>query len=308
VGDKVKIVSAQGVKITENDDWWADEVKLADPAENARLIQQAVEVAKTADEIVLVIGDTEQTSREGWAKNHLGDRDNLDLVGQQDDLANAMFALGKPVVVVLLNGRPLSVVNVAAKANALIEGWYLGQEGGTAMADILFGDVNPGGHLPVTIARSVGQLPMFYNYKPSAHRGYLFDTTEPLFPFGFGLSYTSFDIGAPRLSSPSIPASGQVTVSVDIRNTGARAGEDVVQLYIRDEVSSVTRPVKELKGFERVSLKPGEQKTVTFTLGSQALGFWNEQMKRVVEPGAFDIMAGDNSVALKTTILNVTPS
>jgi beta-glucosidase len=149
---------------------------------------------------------------------------------------------------------------------------------------------------------------MFYNYKPSAHRGYLFDTTEPLFPFGFGLSYTNFEIGAPRLSSTSIPASGQVTVSVDIRNTGQRAGEDVVQLYIRDQVSSVTRPVKELKGFQRVSLKPGEQKTLTFTLGPKALGFWNEQMKRVVEPGAFDIMAGDNSAALKTTILNVMPS
>jgi len=308
VGSKINIVSAEGVKITENDDWWADEVKLADPAENARMIQQAVEVAKTADEIVLVLGDTEQTSREGWAKNHLGDRDSLDLVGQQDDLANAMFALGKPVVVILVNGRPLSVVNVAAKANALIEGWYLGQEGGTAMADILFGDVNPAGHLPVTIARSVGQLPMFYNYKPSAHRGYLFDTTEPLFPFGFGLSYTSFEIGAPRLSSPSIPTGGQVTVSVDVRNTGQRAGEDVVQLYIRDQVSSVTRPVKELKGFQRVSLKPGEQKTLTFTLGPQALGFWNEQMKRVVEPGAFDIMSGDNSVTLKTTTLDVTPS
>ncbi|HEX4371191.1 MAG TPA: glycoside hydrolase family 3 N-terminal domain-containing protein, partial [Rhizomicrobium sp.] len=154
VGSRVNIVSAEGVKITENDDWWADEVKLADPAQNERMIQQAVEVAKNADEIVLVLGDTEQTSREAWAKNHLGDRDRLDLVGQQDDLANAMFALGKPVVVVLLNGRPLSVVNVAAKANALIEGWYLGQEGGTAMADVLFGDVNPGGHLPVTIARS----------------------------------------------------------------------------------------------------------------------------------------------------------
>jgi beta-glucosidase len=212
------------------------------------------------------------------------------------------------VVVVLLNGRPLSVVNVAAKANALIEGWYLGQEGGTAMADILFGDINPGGHLPVTIARSVGQLPMFYNYKPSAHRGYLFDTIEPLFPFGYGLSYTSFEIGAPRLSSLSIAANGQVTVSVDIRNTGQRAGDDVVQLYIRDQVSSVTRPIKELKGFQRVNLKPGEQKTVTFTLGPQALGFWNEQMKRMVEPGAFDIMAGDNSAALKTIILNVTPS
>jgi beta-glucosidase len=149
---------------------------------------------------------------------------------------------------------------------------------------------------------------VFYNYKPSAHRGYLFDTIEPLFPFGYGLSYTSFEIGAPRLSSLSIAANGQVTVSVDIRNTGQRAGDDVVQLYIRDQVSSVTRPIKELKGFQRVNLKPGEQKTVTFTLGPQALGFWNEQMKRMVEPGAFDIMAGDNSAALKTTILNVMPS
>jgi len=216
-----------------------------------------------------------------------------------------MFALGKPVVVVLVNGRPLSVVDVAAHANALIEGWYMGQEAGTAMADVLFGDVNPGGKLPVTIPHSVGQLPMFYNYKSSAHRGYLFDTAAPLFPFGFGLSYTTFDVSAPRLSSAIIAPDGTVDVSVDVRNTGARAGDDVVQLYIRDEVSSVTRPVKELKGFQRVTLKPGESRTVIFKLGPQALGFWNVQMKRVVEPGLFDIMSGDNSVDLKTTKLTV---
>ncbi|HEX5048005.1 MAG TPA: glycoside hydrolase family 3 N-terminal domain-containing protein [Gammaproteobacteria bacterium] len=301
----VRVVTAQGVAITENDDWWADEVKLADPARNRELIAAAVEVARGADTIVLAIGDTEQTSREGWADNHLGDRDSLDLVGQQNELADALFALGKPTVVVLINGRPLSAVNVAAKANALVEAWYLGQEGGTALADVLFGDVNPGGKLPVTIARSVGQLPVFYNAKPSARRGYLFDTTAPLFPFGYGLSYTTFEIGAPRLSPAQVAKDGTATVSVDVRNSGKRAGDETVQLYVHDEVSSVTRPTKELKGFQRVTLGPGEQKTVTFTLGPEALQFWNAEMQRVVEPGEFDVMAGPNSVDLKTATLTV---
>jgi beta-glucosidase len=304
-GAGIKIVSAPGVKITQDDDWWADKVSLADPDENRTRIRQAVEIARTADQIVLVLGDTEQTSREGWAASHLGDRDSLDLVGQQDELADAIFALGKPVVVVLLNGRTLSVNNVSAKANALIEGWYLGQEGGTAMAEILFGDVNPSGHLPVTIPRSVGQLPMFYNFKPSAHRGYLFADTAPLFPFGYGLSYTSFEFGAPRLSAQDIASGESVTVQVDVRNSGARPGDAVVQLYIHDKVSSVTRPVKELKGFRRVRLNPGETRIARFTLGPRELGFWNQQMKRVVEPGEFEIMVGDSSVNLKTALLNV---
>ncbi|MEJ1970257.1 MAG: glycoside hydrolase family 3 N-terminal domain-containing protein [Rhizomicrobium sp.] len=306
LGAGVNVVYAEGDRITESSEWGADAVALADPAQNRRRIADAVKVARTADAIVLVLGDTEQTSREAWADNHLGDRDSLDLVGQQDELANAIFALGKPVVVVLINGRPLSVVNVAAKANALVEGWYLGQETGTAMADVLFGDANPGGHLPVTIARSVGQLPMFYNYKPSAHRGYLFDTTAPLFPFGWGLSYTTFDISSPRLSAAAIKPDGSVTVSVDVKNTGARAGDEVVQLYLHQQVASVTRPVKELKGFQRVTLKPGETRTVTFTVGPHELRLWNIDMKRVVEPGAFDVMVGANSQDLKTAILTVT--
>jgi beta-glucosidase len=305
VGGRMDVVYAEGVKITKEDDWSGDDVTLADPAQNAQMIKDAVKVAEDADEVVLVLGDTEQTSREGWADNHLGDRDSLDLVGQQDDLANAIFALGKPVVVVLINGRPLSVNNVAAHANSLIEGWYLGQDTGTAITDVLFGDVNPGGKLPVTIPRSVGQLPMFYNYKPSAHRGYLFDTVKPLFPFGYGLSYTTFDISAPRLSTPTIRTNGSANVSVDVRNTGSRAGDEVVQLYIHQQVSSVTRPIKELKGFQRVTLQPGETKTVTFALAPHSLWFWNKDMKRVVEPGMFDIMAGDNSVDLKTAELSV---
>ena len=305
LGSKARIVYSEGVKITENDDWWADEVKLADPAENAKRIAAAVEAARGADTIVLAIGDTEQTSREAWADNHLGDRASLDLVGQQQDLFDALKALGKPVTVVMLNGRPLSIQKVADQANAIIEGWYLGEQGGNALADALFGDVNPGGKLPVSIPRSVGQLPMFYNYKPTAHRGYLFSPNTPLFPFGYGLSYTSFEIGAPRLSSPTIARDGSVDVAVDVANTGARAGDEVVQVYVRDDVSSVTRPVKELKAFRRVTLKPGERQTVTFRLDSRAFELWDKDMKRVVEPGTFTIMAGGNSVDLKTATLTI---
>jgi beta-glucosidase len=305
LGARERVMYAEGVQITENDDWWADEVKLADPEKNAELIKQAVTVAAGADEIVLLLGDTEQTSREGWAPNHLGDRDSLDLVGQQNDLANAIFDLHKPTVVVLINGRPPSVVDIAARTNGLIEAWYLGQEGGTALADVLFGDYNPGGKLPVTLPRSVGQLPMFYNYKPSAHRGYLFDSAAPLYPFGFGLSYTTFDVGEPRLSATTIRPDGSVTVSAEVRNTGSRLGDEVVQLYLRDEVSSATRPVKELKGFRRVTLKPGESQTVSFQLTPRELQFWNADMQRVVEPGKFAIMVGPNSMDLKTTELTV---
>ncbi len=306
LGNREQLVYAEGVRITQDDDWWANDVKLADPAQNAEYIKAAVKVAAGADEIVLVLGDTEQTSREGWADTHLGDRDSLELVGQQNDLATAIFDLHKPTVVVLLNGRPPAVVNIAARANALIEGWYLGQEGGTALADILFGDYNPGGKLPVTLARSVGQLPIFYNHKPSARRGYLFDSAKPLFPFGFGLSYTRFDIGEPHLSSPSIKKDGSLTVSVEVRNTGTRAGEEVVQLYVHDEVSTVTRPVKELKGFQRVALSAGKSKTLTFEIGPRALQFWNADMQPVVEPGSFSIMVGPNSQDLKKAVLTVT--
>jgi beta-glucosidase len=305
VGSRANIVYAEGVKITANDDWWADEVKLADPAANRRLIDEAVSVARNADQIVLAIGDTEQTSREGWAKSHLGDRDSLDLVGEQQALFDALHALGKPIAVVLINGRPASTVKISASANAMLEGWYLGEQGGNALADVLFGDVNPGGKLPLTIPRGVGQLPMFYNYKPSAHRGYLFDSVEPLYPFGFGLSYTSFEIGAPRLSSDRIGSNASVTVSVPVRNSGARAGDETVQLYVHQLVSSVTRPIKELKAFERITLNPGESRTVTFVLTPEAFRMWNASMQRVVEPGAFEIMTGPNSADLKTVLLNI---
>jgi beta-glucosidase len=305
VGDRLQIVHAEGVRITDSGDWYEDEVVLAKPDENRARIAQAVEVARGADAIVLAIGGSSAVFREAWARNHLGDRAELDLIGEQDELADAMFAIGKPVVVVLVNGQPLSIPEVVEKTNALVESWYLGQEGGAALADVLFGDANPGGKLPVTIARSVGQLPMFYNDKPSARRGYHFTSKEPLFPFGFGLSYTTFEIGAPRLSAQRISVDGSVNVSVDVRNTGAVAGDEVVQLYVRDAVSSITRPLKELKGFRRVTLKPGEATTVEFTLGKDAFSFYDEEMKYVVEPGEFQIMAGPNSVDLKATALTI---
>lgn len=304
-GDALEIVHHPGVEIMASGDWWNNDIVLADRDQNLQMIDQAKQVAASADAIILVIGGTEGTSREGWDSEHLGDRTDIELVGEQNELAEAMFSLGKPVVVVLINGKPLGVDEVAEQANALVEGWYLGQEGGTAMADVLFGNYNPGGKLPVTIARSVGQLPLVYNHKPSALRGYLFDTTAPLFPFGFGLSYTTFEFSAPRLSEAVIAADGDVTVSVDVSNTGDRAGDEVVQLYLRDVVSSVTRPVKELRGFERITLQPGETRTVDFTLGEEDLRFWNKDMERVVEPGEFEIMTGTSSAETQSVTLTV---
>jgi beta-glucosidase len=306
VGARVRIVTAEGVRLTDKGDWYSDQVVLANRDQNFARIREAVKVARQADVIVLALGTSGAISREGWAPNHLGDRDQLGLVAQQDDLARAMFALGKPVVVVLINGPPLSIPEIAAKANALLEAWYPGQEGGTALADILFGDADPGGKLPVTIARSVGQLPMFYDDKPSAHRGYLFDSDEPLFPFGFGLSYTTFEIGAPRLSAARVRADQPVTVSVNVRNTGRVSGDEVVQLYVHELVSSVTRPLKALKAFRRVTLAPGESTTVRFSLGRDAFALWDEHMRYVVEPGSFQIMVGPSSVDLKTATLEVT--
>ncbi|MFN3649503.1 MAG: glycoside hydrolase family 3 N-terminal domain-containing protein [Armatimonadota bacterium] len=307
-GGRFEVDYSEGVRITESRSWTADPVKLVDPAINARLIREAVETARKADVVVMVLGDNEQTSREAWADTHLGDRASLDLIGQQNDLAREIFALGKPTVVVLLNGRPLSVNYLAEKAPALLEGWYLGQETGNAVADVLFGQASPGGKLPVSIARSVGQLPIYYNHKPTARRGYLFESTRPLYPFGYGLSYTTFSISAPRLARPTVRMGEPAQVSVDVANTGTRAGDEVVQLYVRDDEASVTRPVLELKRFQRVTLQPGERKTVTFQLTPDDLAFWNLQMKRVVEPGTFTVSAGPSSASLQNAKLTVQAS
>jgi beta-glucosidase len=296
---------AEGVRLTEGRVWGKDEIVFTKPEVNARLIAEAVEAAKSADTIVMVLGDNEQTAREAWADNHLGDRTTLDLIGQQNELARAIFALNKPTVVLLLNGRPLSATLLAERADALLECWYMGQETGHAVADLLFGRANPGGKLPVSIARDTGQLPMFYNRKPSSRRGYIDGVTTPLYPFGYGLSYTRFEISAPRLEKARIGVDGSTRVQVDVRNVGNVRGDEVVQLYIRDDVSSVTRPLLELKGFQRVTLAPGEQRTLAFDIKPSDLWFYNADMKRAVEPGTFSIFAGPNSVDLKKTTLTV---
>jgi beta-glucosidase len=208
---------------------------------------------------------------------------------------------------VLVNGRPPSYPTVAAQADAILETWYAGEQQGTAIADALFGRINPGGKMPVTTARNVGQLPNFYNAKPSARRGYLFDDVTPLFPFGYGLSYTTFTIGAPLLSSATIPAGQGVRVRVAVTNTGKMAGDEVLQVYLRDTVSSVTRPVKELVGFERVTLAPGETKQVDIAIEPRAFMLWNRAMERVIEPGEFTIMVGPNSEDLQSVTLMVSP-
>ena len=306
LGSANEVLYAEGCKITESQpDWDADKVVLGDPALNAKRIADAARVAKKADVVILVLGENEQTSREAWAGSHLGDRLSLDLLGNQDELAKQIVATGKPTVVLLLHGRPNSINYLAENVPAILDGWYLGQEGGQAAADILFGDYNPGGKLPITVPRSVGQLPDYYYQKPSAKRGFVDGSVLPLFPFGWGLSYTTFKYSNLRLAQDTIGPEGQTKVSVDVTNTGAVRGDEVAQVYIHQTVSSVTRAVKELRGFQRISLNPGETKTVEFTLGPNELSYLDRDMKRVVEPGAFEVMAGGNSVDLITATLNV---
>jgi beta-glucosidase len=296
---------AEGVRLTEGHEWGKDQINFTSAQVNATLRAEALEAARSADTIVMVLGDNEQTSREAWSDDHLGDRQSLDLMGEQNALAQAIFDLGKPTVVVLLNGRPLSVNLLAERADAIIEGWYMGQQTGFAVADLLFGRANPGGKLPVTIARNTGQLPVYYNHKPSARRGYIDGSTRPLYPFGFGLSYTSFTISAPRLARASMGVADSTKVTVDVSNTGKVVGDEVVQIYIRDDVSSVTRAVLELKAFRRITLQPGETRSVSFDIKPSDLWFYNMEMKRVVEPGTFTIFAGPNSVDLKQVKLTV---
>ena len=302
---KAELLTAQGVFITQSEDRAADEVLPGDPEINRQLIAEAVSVASRADVILLAVGDTEQTSREAFAGNHLGDRTSLDLTSQQNDLFEALRKLGKPVVVCAINGRPPSWPQVAAGANAILECWYPGQEGGTAMAEALFGITNPGAKLPLTVVRDAGYIPCYYNHKPTARRGYLFADVAPLFPFGYGLSYTQFEIKSPRLSSTQIKVTDGVDVMVDIRNTGQRSGDEVVQLYIRDETASVTQPVKLLKGFKRITLQPGEQTTLVFKLEPAAFTIWNRNREELVEPGKFTIMTGPNSVDLEMVTLEI---
>lgn len=266
--------------------------------DNADGFEGALRAARESDVAIIAVGESADMSGEAAS------RSSLDLPGRQLDLVKAVQATGKPTVVVLMNGRPLTINWIAENTPAILETWFAGTQAGNAIADVLFGDVNPGGKLPVTFPRSVGQIPLYYNHKhtgrpPDANNKYTSKYLDvawtPLFPFGYGLSYTQFKITNLQLSDQRIPLNGRLTVSVDVENTGKRAGDEVVQLYIRDVAASVTRPVKELKGFQRVTLPPGEKKRVDFVLTAEQLGFWNRQMRFTVEPGEFKVMVGANS-------------
>jgi beta-glucosidase len=306
-GNQVEVLYSEGCKITVGGSEREDRVTPSDPEDDRRQIAEAVRVAKQADVVVLALGGNEQTSREAWSFSHLGDRASLDLIGRQVELIDAIAATGKPIVALVFNGAPLALQPLDRTVAAIFECWYLGQETGRAVADVLFGDFNPCGKLPISLPRSAGHVPAYYNYKPMARRGYLFDDVTPLYAFGYGLSYTSFAIRGVRLSKKSIQRDGSTRVMADVTNTGSCVGTEVVQMYIRDRFSSVTRPLKELKGFRRVSLNPGETETVEFLITPESLAFYDVSMKRVVEAGEFDIMVGNSSrdTDLETVVLTV---
>jgi beta-glucosidase len=262
---------------------------------------QAVAAANAADQVVLALGESREMSGEAAA------RSTLDLPGQQEELLRAIKATGKPVAVVLFNGRPLALEDVVDDAPALLEAWFPGVQAGNAVADVVFGKVNPGGKLPVSFPRRLGQVPIYYNHEPtgrpcdpaqkyvSRHRD--IPSCAPLFEFGYGLSYTSFEVSDLRLSSSTVSRNGSLQASVTVANTGSRKGDEVVQLYLHDPVASISQPVRRLRGFERVTLDPGSSRTVTFTLDKSDFGFYDNRGRFIVEPGRIDVYAGNSSSA-----------
>jgi len=301
---KFKLLYAEGCKIAkEESTYWGNEVHTPnDEASDRQFIAEAVKAAKQSDAIILAIGENVSFSREAWGENHLGDRDNLDLLGRQNKLVEELLKTGKPIAALIFGGRPLSFNYVAENVPSIIQVFYPGQEGGTAIANVLFGKVNPSGKLATSIPKSVGQLPCYYSRKPSRFRSYIyFPGSEPLFAFGHGLSYTTYTYGELNIDKSEITANDSIKVSIPITNTGKMAGEEVVQLYIHDKVSTGVRPIKELKDFVKIHLEPNETKSVIFTITKEDLQYYNPDLKKVVEPGEFTVFVGPNSVDLKST-------
>ncbi|MEE9679669.1 beta-glucosidase BglX [Pseudomonas moraviensis] len=311
IGDKANLIYARGANITGDKkvldylnflNFDAPEV-VDDPRPASVLIDEALKAAKDADVIVAAVGESRGMSHESSS------RTDLNIPETQRELIRALKATGKPLVLVLMNGRPLTILEENQSADAILETWFSGTEGGNAIADVLFGDYNPSGKLPVTFPRSVGQIPTYYNHlsigrpftpgKPGNYTSQYFDdTTGPLFPFGYGLSYTTFALSDMALSSTTLNASGKLDASVMVKNTGKRDGETVVQLYIQDVTGSMIRPVKELKNFQKIMLKAGEQKVVHFTITEEDLKFYNAQLKYAAEPGKFNVQIGLDSQAV----------
>ena len=302
----------EGLKTIGNQKGFA--VEFFNSGENIRKIKderinQAANKAKDADYAIVVVGDNSMRYR--WKDKTAGEnmgRAALDLPGKQLKLIMAIEATGTPVIIILVNGRPISEPWLQDNIPAILEAWEPGSLGGQAVAEIVFGDINPSGKLPLTVARNVGQLRMIYNHKPSAYfHKYAFEKNTPLYPFGYGLSYTNFEYSTPKLSASVLSLNGTVNVSVEVKNTGNFDGKEVVQMYIRDQISSATRPVKELKGYKRIFLKKGESETVFFEIDKETLAFYDIDMNYCVEPGDFSIMVGSSSdnKDLKLTTLTV---
>ncbi|ELP24815.1 Periplasmic beta-glucosidase [Pantoea agglomerans 299R] len=274
-----------------------------------QMIDDAVAKAKQADVVVAAVGEAQGMAHEASS------RSDLVIPPSQQKLLAALKATGKPLVIVLMNGRPLSIVNEDRMADAVLETWFSGTEGGNAIADVLFGDYNPSGKLPVSFPRSVGQIPIYYNHlptgrpynfaKPNKYTSHYYDAVNgPLYPFGYGLSYTTFTVSPVKMSSPTMPRNGSIEASVTVTNSGKRDGATVVQMYLNDPVASISRPVQELRGFKRIMLKAGESQTVTFKIDVDALKFWNQQMQHVAEPGKFNVMIGLDSVRTQDAQFN----
>jgi beta-glucosidase len=294
VGDKIDVRHAEGCRIHEGDGYWLtsdyDEFEFSDPEENRRRIKEAVKLAKKSDLIILAVGGTAVTCGE-----FIGYRRSLDLFGDQNELVDAIIKTKVPIVACLVNGRPLTINAIDQHADAVLETWYLGEQAGVALAKTLFGEANPSGKLTLSFPRSVGHLPMYYSKKSTAIHDYFAEKTTPLYPFGYGLSYTQFEYSQLLMSADELMIGESVTISFDLTNAGKYEGEEIVQLYIRDPVCSVTRPVKELRGFQKVHLNPGEIQAVIFQLSTDELRFYNQNMEYVVEPGEFEIMIGSSS-------------
>ena len=263
-------------------------------------IPAAVNAAKNVEVVVLAIGEVALQTGEGRSQT------DIKLVGRQQELLEAIYKVNKNVVIVLMNGRPLDISWAAHNVPTILECWLLGSQSGNAIADVLFGDYNPSGKLPVSFPYNVGQEPMYYNQKNTGrpynethvtYSAYRDAPKTALYPFGFGLSYTTFEYNNLKLNKTEIPTNGEIQISVEVTNTGKVDGEEVVQLYIRDLVGSITRPIKELKGFEKVEIKSGETKTVSFTINSETLQFYTVNKKWEVEPGDFNVWVGGDSTA-----------
>jgi beta-glucosidase len=312
VGTHAKVVHAQGCVLVKNepatayDRWKFEEVALATDDENRELIAEARRVAREADIVILVVGETESLCREAYSTKVVGDTTTLEFPGSQPALIEAVLSAGKPVVVYLMNGRPLAIDDLSARVPAILEGWYMGQETGTAAARILFGDISPSGKLTVSFPKSVGHIPAYYSKKPySGPFPYIFSNNLATYPFGHGLSYATFAYARPRLAATEINPGGETVASIEVTNTGDRTADEIVQMYLHGEISLLTRPVKELKGFRRISLKPGETKKVEFPVTTETLAVWNAEMRYRVEPGVYRIIMGSSSAAEDGVALRV---